>query len=483
MRRTISQAGDERGFTIVEVLVAAFLLLIGVLSLLALFDRANAATLVDRQREGATSLAREITEGSRSVPFDELVSTVSLNAELQGMPGLEDDSAGGGAYTVMRRGTVFTVVTTVCTVDDAKDGGGSRPSPVSFCTDSTAAGTADANPEDYRRVKATVSWTDRGVTRSVTQSGIVNNPGSGPGVDSVVPAGFTAPYEITTELATLTIEITTSSPAETVSWSVDGTKQPTTPEGDGTDQLWTVEWPIETLDDGAYVITADAFDANGVSGPSRTETITLNRFLPRKPTHVAGGLNGLGSVDIEWSANTERDIIGYEVQRTDAAGTDTGQIVCAFVEQKLDTTCIDSSPPADDEIYYHVRAYDRWPGTGTPRAGEWSDVLVVVKANQAPFAPVGLTASTINAGSSSAVVTLSFQRPVPEDPDTGDSIAFFRIYRDGMRVADRYDRWFGGGGTLTWEDIHTGGTSHTYYVTAVDSHYGESAMVGPVSGG
>jgi Tfp pilus assembly protein PilV len=81
MRRTISQAGDERGFTIVEVLVAAFLLLIGVLSLLALFDRANASTLVDRQREGATSLAREITEGSRSVPFDDLVSTVSPDAE------------------------------------------------------------------------------------------------------------------------------------------------------------------------------------------------------------------------------------------------------------------------------------------------------------------------------------------------------------------------------------------------------------------
>ena len=37
-------AGDERGFTIVEVMVAAFVLLVGVLSMLALFDRANAAT-------------------------------------------------------------------------------------------------------------------------------------------------------------------------------------------------------------------------------------------------------------------------------------------------------------------------------------------------------------------------------------------------------------------------------------------------------
>ena len=80
-------------------------------------------------------------------------------------------------------------------------------------------------------------------------------------------------------------------------------------------------------------------------------------------------------------------------------------------------------------------------------------------------------------------MTLTIQRPTPEDPDAGDSIAFFRIYRDGTQVKDRYDRWYGGGASTTWQDIHTGGTAHTYYVTAVDTHYGESAMVGPVSGG
>ena len=55
-------------------------------------------------------------------------------------------------------------------------------------------------------------------------------------------------------------------------------------------------------------------------------------------------------------------------------------------------------------------------------------------------------------------MTLTIQRPTPtEDPDTGDSIAFFRIYRDGMQVKDRYDRWYGGGASTTWQDIHTGG--------------------------
>jgi prepilin-type N-terminal cleavage/methylation domain-containing protein len=479
---------DERGFTLIEVLVAMFILLVGVLATLALFDRANAATVVDRQREAATSLAREITEGARGVTFDDLVSTVSLNAELQAMPGLEDDSAGGGPYTVMRRGTAFTVVTSVCTVDDVKDGGGSRPSAVSFCPDSTSAGPVDANPEDYRRVKATVSWTHQGITRSVTQTGIVNNPGSGPGVHSVVPDGWAAPYEITAIVPALTIKITTSGPAKVVSWSLDGTKQSTMPvQSDGTALLWAVDWPIETLDDGPYVITADAFDANGVSGPSRTETITLNRYEPRKPTHVAGGRNGQGSVDIEWRANTERDIIGYEVERTDANGAETGQVVCGFVGQKLDTTCIDSSPPEADQIYYHVRAYDKAPSTAAPRPGEWSDPLKVIKSNQRPFAPLRVSASTTFPGTSSAVVTLTVERPVPEDPDIGDSIAFFRIYRVDPgaqpRVRDRYDRWYGDGDSTRWEDIRTGGTQHDYYVSAVDTNYAESVMVGPVSGG
>jgi prepilin-type N-terminal cleavage/methylation domain-containing protein len=484
-RRRLS---DQAGFTLIEVLVAMSILLAGVLAMLALFDRANAATVVDRQREGATSLAREITEGARGVPFDDLVNTVSLNAELQAMPGLEDDSAGGGPYTVMRRGTAFTVVTSVCTVDDGKDGGGSRPSSTSFCPDSTSAGTVDANPEDYRRVTATVSWTHQGITRSVTQTGIVNNPGSGPGVVSVVPDGWAAPYEITTIDPALTIRITTSDPAKVVSWSLDGTKQSTMPvQSDATALLSAVDWQIATLDDGPYVITADAFDANGVSGPSRTETITLNRYLPRKPAHVAGGRNGHGSVDIEWSANTERDIIGYEVERTDANGTETGQVVCGFVAQKLETTCIDSSPPDGDPIYYHVRAYDKAPGTGTPRPGVWSDPLKVVSTNQPPFAPPSLSASTTFPGTSSAVVKLTFQRPEPQDPDAGDSIAFFRIYRVDRgaqpQVRDRHDRWFGDGDSITWEDIHTGGSLHDYYVTAVDTNYAESPRVGPVSGG
>ena len=65
---------------------------------------------------------------------------------------------------------------------------------------------------------------------------------------------------------------------------------------------------------------------------------------------------------------------------------------------------------------------------------------------------------------------------MPEDPDAGDSVSFFRIYRDGDALGDRYERYFDGSGRRTspGPDTSTGGITHSYWVTAVDQHYAES---------
>ena len=54
------------------------------------------------------------------------------------------------------------------------------------------------------------------------------------------------------------------------------------------------------------------------------------------------------------------------------------------------------------------------------------------------------------------------------DPDLGDSIAFYRVYRDGNAYEDRYDRT-GDGATLSLVDGRSDGTTHTYWVSAVDA--------------
>jgi type II secretory pathway pseudopilin PulG len=463
---------DTRGFTLIEVLVASFVLIVGVLATLTLFESANRATVTTRAREGATNLARELVEGARSIAYEELNSG-AIAPELQKLPGLED-SAVGGVYTIERRGTLYTITPTVCTMDDAKDGGGARPSGLTFCADSVAPGTTDKNPEDYRRVALTVTWQRNGKTRTVSQSGIVNNPGSatGPAVRTLFVDSTPAPYEITSTSGTpLLMKLTTSSKPTVVTWSLDGSVQPTAPTAvDATLLLWQFNWPIAGIDDGPYLVSAEAFNQYGVSGPGRTETVTLNRFLPRKPNQLAGGRTIFNTVELEWAANTERDIVGYEVERTNDGAT-----ICALATQKLDTFCTDTAPLSADPLFYRVRAYDKTPGTGTPRAGPWSDTLTVVTSNRAPNAPT-ITQAT-KAG---AVVTLKWKRPSPEDPDPApDGVAFYRVYRDGVLQANRYDRWFDGATVVTWQDSRTGGLAHVYWVTAVDTHFAESAFAGP----
>jgi hypothetical protein len=227
---------------------------------------------------------------------------------------------------------------------------------------------------------------------------------------------------------------------------------------------------VATLDDGPYLVSAEAFNQYGVSGPGRTETVTLNRYLPRKPLQFTGGRTIFSAVELEWAANTERDIVGYEVQRIN-----DGAIVCSLATQKLDTFCTDTAPLNADPLFYQVRAYDKTPVTGVARPGPWSDQLTVVKANLPPNPPIIQQVTT-----SGGVVTLKWKKPNPEDPDGApDGVAFYRVYRDGVLQVDRYDRWFDGASNITWQDRNTGGSPHVYWVTAVDTHFAESAFAGP----
>jgi hypothetical protein len=152
-------------------------------------------------------------------------------------------------------------------------------------------------------------------------------------------------------------------------------------------------------------------------------------------------------------------------------------VVCALADQRLETTCTDTAPPAGDPLTYYVYAYDRDPA-GATREGDASAPRLVTAGNQPPNAPTGL-AGTRNADAS---VTLTWSRPSPEDPDgPPDGVDFYRIYRDGQALQNRYDRWFDNGPSITWQDTETNGLQHTYWVTAVDTHYMESAFLGPVT--
>jgi prepilin-type N-terminal cleavage/methylation domain-containing protein len=490
MRNPSRTLAGREGFTLIEVLVAMAVLLTGVLGALAIIDRANAATVTTRSRESAVNVARELVEAARSVPYANL-TPASVESEIQALPGRADDGAPAG-WTIRRRGFTYTATATVCTFDDARDGGGDH-SAGNFCADSASpSATLDPNPEDYRRVRVEVRWGIRGLEREVHQTLLINNPGSAGApavrtlvIDPVSASIAPATNQVIAPTQTMSLRLTTSSRPTTLHWLLDGASQ--APITDGSNLSWRFPWqlgpsgsggapdPVGSVVDGTYVVSAEAFDRYGVAGPSRSLTVSLNRSEADQVTGVAGGRTGDTAtpadqvVDIEWLPSRERDIIGYSVERVDSANNRVE--VCARADA---TSCIDADPPVEDGLRYYVFAWDVNHVDGQPRKGPVeSDPLTVRLTNAAPFAPLLPTATLQSDGS----VKLAWTRPIPEDPDVGDSIAFYRIYRDGTSYDARYATWTEPGALAEFVDGNTGGTAHQYWVTAVDENFAESTLV------
>ena len=170
--------------------------------------------------------------------------------------------------------------------------------------------TTDASP-------STSTWTDGSTTRKVRQEAVINNPGAAlaPGIRTLTRTSPTAD-PITTNVAAVTFQATTTSVPAGVKWSVDNV-----PQGDatGSNFTWNFTWNISAVDDGTYLVGARAFDKFGESGTTRTRTVVLNRFAPRTPTGFVAGRNGAIGVEFEWNPNTEPDVSGYRVYRVAGA--------------------------------------------------------------------------------------------------------------------------------------------------------------------
>jgi prepilin-type N-terminal cleavage/methylation domain-containing protein len=473
----LTRVRGERGFTLVEVMVTMLILVVGIGGALALIDGANARTLMNKQREAGNALSREVIEAARSVPYRDL-DPASGATGVQSIPGLEDTTPLTTAWTVERRKTVYTVTMSVCTVDDDQDGFGDI-SGGGFC--GGGGGTADRNPDDYKRVTVNVAWTHRGVTRSVKQAGIVNNEAStaGPALEIISqdPAGET----ITTNTPDVKFEVQGDPDTVAIRFAVDGVIQ-----GGSTSAHTTFSWDIDTgshhVPDGTYVVSFTAFDAEETPGPTRSRTIRLNRDLPSGPQDVFGGFNpriGFSDnpdiVEIQWARNNEPDVKGYRVYRMLATGE---EIVpgCDFASVATQTQCTDFNPPSDPSTVYLVRAIDEDPITGGPREGDPSIELTAVRANTQPNQPLTLTATRDGLD-----VVLNWPDALPVlPPYSGSDVIFYRVYRDGTLFDKRIART--GLESLTaYRDIGAAGGGHKYYVSSVDENFSESAPLGPVS--
>lgn len=533
MVSTGGRADDELGFTLVEVMVAVVLLLVGVLGVVTLVTGANAQTAVTKSREGATNLSREILDAARGADYDSLTNG-SIVSALQAEPGLADSDPGTAGWQINRRGVVYTVASLpICIIDAQADGFGAHPIPSdpaapSYCSGQTT-GTDDPNPDDFRRMDVTITWAASSHAYSLRETTLIINPsgGIGPTVKSLcrtnAPADFSCPSTplpsvigpspLTTSLNFLAL----TSVADTSTWTVnDGSNpvdvnssNPSAPAGTAWNYTWNVGTPaVETSYtcgmpvnwtlDGNYIVSAQGITgigSNGVPGQLKPYTVTLNRSVPYRVCGLAGGFDQMPdpqpaghptAVDLEWTQNQERDVIGYRVYRVSGGSDPSDKLICdtsnvASYPATIDSgcvcitssNCLDTNPRnGSSPVTYRVTALDQ-DASGNPRESSvaYQSTLAV---DQGPNTPPAFGPGTVT-------VSLASGQPVITWPAASDSdgIRYYRIYRDGTAYVKRYDAV--SSNTTSYTDANPSPAGDVYYVTAVDSRYDESAPVQAVA--
>jgi Tfp pilus assembly protein PilV len=349
---------DEDGWGLVEALVAALLLSVGLLATFVMLDATVEASYVTRAREGGVTLARQLTDDARSIPFSQL-SSGTIEAQLQALPGLANQSSGPD-WEIARRGVTYTVTTSVTSYNDTKD--------------ATASGELAV-----KEVAATVQWTVGGLTRTFQEVATMSSAGqvlglSTSNLDMVSPSVSTQPTISDPSVTQLQFQVAAPAGTTSIVWSVDGVAQSSwTSSNSGT--TWTSStWTISGASDGTYQIGAQAENGQGVIGPAVTIPVTLIRNVPSAPTLIQYGFNSnlysggqkTTAVEIDWRANPERNVTGYRLYNpsgtllctttNSTSNSSCGSGSSAWCADK--TSCIDLSPPAptSSNLTYQVAA-------------------------------------------------------------------------------------------------------------------------------
>ena len=293
---------QERGFTIVEMMFAVVVLLVGALGTLAMLDGANKRGRGAQDRQNGTALARQVVEAAKGIPYRDVTpgTIVSTLREDDALAGVSDDP-----WRIERDNTTFTMQVDVCWLDEPSDGLGSR-APGNFCAGTPAGGTQDGNSIDHKRVTVTTSWSNDAGAGSSRQATLVSARG---GIDAprVTAVQLTSPAAspiIDPAVTKATFAVTTTEDAAAVVWSLDGAQQDTAA---GHDTAWTFDWDLPASD-GVYDVSAQAFDSGAIGGEVRSATVVVNRFVPSALTNFEASRNdGTVEASLGPDRRTRRD--------------------------------------------------------------------------------------------------------------------------------------------------------------------------------
>lgn len=377
LRAASGHAHESSGFTMIEVLIAMAVLLVGMLGTFVLVGTANGSLSQTKAREGATNLARELLENARETAYPEVGQSSWFTSTLRDIPGgsgqVTSPASNSARTNVTRRKITYTTTVSWCSVDDSGDDFGPHALSTAWCSGSGTSGTSDSQAEDFKRVSVAVSWAYKGVTQPpLTQTATFSFTGSvvGPTVTSLTigsPSGLDVNAPVITSnpsggnVTFLASAIDSATAAADMTFTVNGVELTgVINNGDGT---WSVDWNIATLPDGIYTIGAIAVDSLGTHGRTRTLQLKLARATATPPQRPSGGYNyvyvsGVKTlvVELDWDASPEGSVTGYEVRNGST-------VECAA---SLATNCIDFSPASSGSTTYTIRT-NYTDGAGQPQ--------------------------------------------------------------------------------------------------------------------
>jgi hypothetical protein len=527
---TPARLTDESGFTIVEALVAAVVLIIGIMGVVLMLDVANGATAASKVREQGTTLQRSLVEAARSIPYNTLTQTGVVDA-LRATSGLSDSTIGPQGWQIRRRGVTYHMTAGVCSVDDPNDGVGTHD-PATFCADGAgtttpaqcqsalgsngsvagsgtatggvvgdcgidrnfdgvvdnlteaqvggcdaASGTcaatspADEHPDDYKRIVLLVRWDGGRGTRYALQSTTLPNPGFA-GAPSVI--NLTTPSTTVTDPNATSLAFTaTSTRAAAVGWYVDGTSAGTATDTGGGTQ-WSFTWPL------GPVGTNAPGDAEVAGGPKEvldgTYTISARGF---DASDVGGAPKSQLITINRRKPYAPPGLMAVRVDATVEVQWQPGRArdIIGYKLIRRNTATL------QEQLVCDLSRQTTCRDTSPPATGSYSYVAYAYDVDPANHERVGDAAVSTAVPMSNQVPTVPGNLAVTRvdantvklqwqnSHDNDGSVAQYRIYRDGTNLYDAYATSL----ASSYTDLNAGGGSHTYTVVAVDNAGAESA--------
>lgn len=199
MRRRLEQLSAEDGFTMIEVLVASVVLVVGLLALLVTFDHARNLTSGSERSAQAIRVAERELERLMAVPYNSLAenSTLSSPSTCTQKSSIASSYAVGTAVAVAG-GAVTPVATwSVTRMGTTSSVRGCLYAFVRWANDPNCSEAKCPGQQDYKRLTVAASVTmpdgtpiNGGPSKPVIVSAVKANPRIGPGGLSGAPAPF-----------------------------------------------------------------------------------------------------------------------------------------------------------------------------------------------------------------------------------------------------------------------------------------------------